>query len=142
MLIRKHNSYHSPLTHYSDQLHHKKTYRSLHGVLQKIDGKMDVKVELQLLGKGVTIPDGAGNVLFPQIEEHFLGSVVKRSNEVLLWRRHQTEAQSWVSFLPSPKILTALPISHTLTVPPKRFQHAQAAAFFTNWEHFDYQQKF
>jgi hypothetical protein len=53
-------------------------------VFQKIDGKMDVKVEFQLLGKGVAISDGAGNVLFPQIEEHLLLSVVKCSQEILL----------------------------------------------------------
>lgn len=59
-----------------------------------IDGKMDVKIEFQPLGKGVTISDGSGDVLFPQIEEHPLVSAVKRSDEVLLRRRRQTEPQS------------------------------------------------
>lgn len=59
-----------------------------------IDGKMDVKIEFQPLGKGVTISDRTGDVLFPQIKEHLLVSAVKRSDEVLLRRRRQTEPQS------------------------------------------------
>lgn len=72
----------------------KGTYRSPYGVFQKIDGKMDMKIEFQLLGKGVMISDGTGNVLLPQTEEHLLVSIVKCSNEVLLWRRYQPEPQS------------------------------------------------
>lgn len=60
-------------------------------MFQKIDGKVDVKVELQLLGNGVPIWDATGNVLLPQVEEHLLVSTVKCSNEVLLWRRDHTE---------------------------------------------------
>lgn len=53
---------------------------------------MDVEVEFQLLGEGVTVSDGTGNVLLPQIEELPLVPTVEGSQEVLLWRRHQTEA--------------------------------------------------
>lgn len=91
------------------------TYRSPHGVFQKIDGKMDVKIEFQLLGKGVTITDGTGNVLLPQIEEHLLVSAVKCSNEVLLWRRQETEPQSQgMAILPTPQIIPTHPIPRIL----------------------------
>lgn len=55
---------------------------------------MDVEVEFQLLGEGVTVSDGTGNVLLPQIEELPLVPTVEGSQEVLLWRRHQTEAHA------------------------------------------------
>lgn len=84
----------------------KGTYRSPHGVFQKIDGKVDVKIEFQLLGKGVTITDGTGNVLLPQTEEHLLVSTVKCSNEVLLRTRQEIEPQSQgMSILPTPRII-------------------------------------
>lgn len=47
----------------------KSAYRPASTILQRIDGEMDVKVELQLLGQRVSISDGAGNMSLPQIEE-------------------------------------------------------------------------
>ena len=82
-------------------------------MLQKIDGKVDVKVELQLLGQRVAIPDGPGDVLLPQPEEHLLVSTVKRSKEIPLWRRHQSEAWSVTRDAASPNA----PDSHTLPMP-------------------------
>ena len=82
-------------------------------MLQKVDGKVDVQVELQLLGQRVTIPDGPGDVLLPQPEEHLLVSTVKRGKEIPLWRRHQSEARLVTRDATSPNT----PESHTLPTP-------------------------
>lgn len=53
---------------------------------QWVDGEVDVKVELQALGLGVSVFYLRGNILRPQFKEHFVVSINKRAQEVFLER--------------------------------------------------------
>lgn len=51
---------------------------------QGVDGKMDVKVELQALGLSICIFYLRGYVVCPQLKEHFVVSIIKRAKEIFL----------------------------------------------------------
>lgn len=69
-------------TKFLTQNHH--TYLSGRVTSQWVDGKVNVKVELQALGISVRIFNLSGNVVVPQFKKHFVISIIKRAEHVIL----------------------------------------------------------
>lgn len=58
---------------------------------QRVDSKVDVKIEFEALGISVRIFNLCGNVVIPQFKKHFVISIIKRAEEVILKVRKQKQ---------------------------------------------------
>lgn len=67
---------------------------------QRVDGKVDVQVELQALRICICIFNLRGNIVVPQFKKHFVISIVKRAEEVLLQNKGcYPQAELFVRFI-------------------------------------------
>lgn len=56
-----------------------------------VDGEVDLKVELQALGVSVRIFNLGRNVVVPQFKKHFVISIIKGAEEVILKEKKQDQ---------------------------------------------------
>lgn len=69
------------------QTENSQAYLSGRMTSQRVDGKVDVQVELQALRISICISNLRGNIIVPQFKKHFVISIVKRAEEVLLQKK-------------------------------------------------------
>lgn len=56
-------------------------------IFQRVDGEVNVKVELQPQGLGVHILDVGRDVFFPQLKEHLVGPIIEAAQQLSLFAR-------------------------------------------------------
>ena len=65
------------------------TYISARVILQRVDGEVNVKIELQTESQGFRILDLRGYVFFPQLKEHLVVPIVEAAKQVSLLNKNQ-----------------------------------------------------
>lgn len=82
------------------QTENSQAYLSGRMTSQRVDSKVDVQVELQALGISICIFNLRGNIVIPQFKKHFVISIVKRAEEVLLQKKGCcSQAELFVKFI-------------------------------------------